>query len=516
MRTFASALTLFAASKAASLSQYDVPYALPQYDEHYMKAYDWWTPQYLDYQPYVEYPKRMYPSAREYPLLADTLSASLAWANPYWPSQYTKKSVYDDVNASYDEAVKIVAGAANAADYQERKTASLDKYLPHHPPRVEYHEPKMIHYPRTITQLPVHKVVTPFEWYVVSGQCDLTDEAYAQCVEWKQGGEYSGRKDAYRASYGDDKKSWDYKEPSKQKYQKTVAKVNPKTSMAYLDTEVGTYEAPKKEAEKKDDDLYRGHTVLPVDITDAYGLTTQGRMKEQDLKGDVKQVTIINDQTGQQSTLKIKDSQNVVHVQEVDDEQDVVYDKWGYAQPVYAADSQLLTVCDEETYTCEVIELDLDKATPEYLDHAYEHIEEVEQEYKPASEPVLIDPASVGADADDVCWLEDIVVGIDGYGQDIVESEVFCAAGDDLYVEPVYVDYEEPVYEEPKKEEPKYEAPVEKKAEPMQAPPVYAEPAYPSLPSLPKPSYGGPKGLKQRPAPKAKRGFPSKSLHFDD
>jgi len=184
-----------------------------------------------------------------------------------------------------------------------------------------------------------------------------------------------------------------------------------------------------------------------------------------------------------------------------------------------------LTVCDEETYTCEVIELDLDKATPEYLDHAYEHIEEVEQEYKPASEPVLIDPASVGADEDDVCWLEDIIVGVDGYGQEIIESEVFCAAGDELYVEPVYVDYEEPVYEEPKYEEPKYEEPKKeepkkeepKKEEPvaMEAAPAYEEPEYPSLPSLPKPSYqGAPQQLKQRPAPKAKRGFPSKSLYY--
>lgn len=58
-------------------------------------------------------------------------------------------------------------------------------------------------------------------------------------------------------------------------------------------------------------------------------------------------------------------------------------------------------------------------------------------------DPVIIDPYSVGAGDDDVCWLEDIIVGQDYKGQAIVESEVFCADADDLYAQPL-VDMVEP------------------------------------------------------------------------
>ena len=364
MKSFASALTLFAAANAATLSQKDMPYALPQYEEAYAPMYDWYTPTYTPYSGYVEKPKAMYPSARDYPLLEDTMSAALAWANPYWPSQYTKKSASDDIKKGYDDAANIIKGAANALDYQEKKLAATLKKLPKDDYMPVYEAPKIVYSPHEIYSMPVHRIVTPYEWYQVSGQCQLTDEAYGQCVSWKQGGEYSGRKDIYRTEH-EVPKSYAKKEPYRQKYQKTVAKVNSKTGMAYLDTEYGTYDQPYmtyQQPKYENLDLYRKTSVLPVEITDSYGQKRHGRVVEKDNKGDSKDVTIFDDATGQQNTLRIKDSQNIVHIQEVDDKQDLVRGPYGELTPVYAPDTQLVTVCDEETYTCEVIALDLDGA----------------------------------------------------------------------------------------------------------------------------------------------------------
>lgn len=280
--------------------------------------------------------------------------------------------------------------------------------------------------------LPVSQVVTPYEWYQVSGQCELTDDAYTQCVDWKQ------------SNYRRGKVVQSHPSPYEQRrytniHEKPVYKVDSETGQAYVDREMreGHYQVPSYgmlEAYQPMD-LYRGSSILPVEITDSYGRKRMGSKVVKDNKGDTKDVTIANQSSGLSNTLKLKDSQKVMHVQEIDEDGD------------YIDDLQLVTVCDEDTYTCDVVALNLDDP---YLDQGYvEHVDD-EIDYaakamphESLGEPMIVDPLSVGANADDVCWLEDIIVGSDYKGDAIVETEVFCADAGDLYVEPL-VDYMEP------------------------------------------------------------------------
>ena len=274
--------------------------------------------------------------------------------------------------------------------------------------------------------------MTPYEWYKVSGQCELTDQAYTQCVDWKQS---NYRRAKVVRSHPDPYSQIRYTN----KHEEPVYKVDSLTGQAYVDREIrqGHYSIPTYgmlEAYQPTD-LYRGTTVLPVEITDSYGRKKMGSKVVKDNKGDTKNVTIANDSSGLSNTLRLKDSQKVMHVQEVDEDGD------------YVDDLQLVTVCDEDTYTCDVVALTLDDP---YLDQGYvEHVED-EIDYaaqamphESLGEPMIIDPLSVGANADDVCWLEDIIVGNDYKGDAIVETEVFCADSGDLYVDPL-VDYAEP------------------------------------------------------------------------
>ena len=294
--------------------------------------------------------------------------------------------------------------------------------------------------------LPVHQVVTPYPWYQQTGTCELTEAAYGQCVDWKSSPIYPEEKVEKK-----EKKEYKKEEPKVQKYQVTVAKINPKSGQAYLDRQYKT--APytggygyKAKVEIDTDNIYLGTSRLPVEITDAYGRKRVGEKVVKDNLNDTKDVTIFDEATGKSNTLTLKDSQRVTHIQEIDDQPDYEYDEYGYAVDAYLPDTQLVTICDDDTYQCDVVALDLNYADDEYVEHAQEEIEETLDalDYEPASEPILIDPLSVGADEDDVCWLEDIIVGMDDYGNEIVESEIFCVDGDDVYAEPVDVEEEDP------------------------------------------------------------------------
>ena len=127
-------------------------------------------------------------------------------------------------------------------------------------------------------------------------------------------------------------------------HEEEVKKVDSETGQAYVDREIreGHYQIPSYGMLESyvPDDLYRGTTVLPVEITDAYGRKKMGSKTVTDRKDDTKDVTIANESSGLSNTLRLKDTQKVVHVQEVDDDGD------------YIDDMQLVTVCDQDSYTC--------------------------------------------------------------------------------------------------------------------------------------------------------------------
>ena len=89
MRFFATGLI---AASAQAVQLIESPYALPQYSDRwgYDPAYDTVSSQYSDYKDYVEYPKALYPSATEYPVLDHTIKLAEAWASPYYYYPETK------------------------------------------------------------------------------------------------------------------------------------------------------------------------------------------------------------------------------------------------------------------------------------------------------------------------------------------------------------------------------------------------------------------------------------------
>lgn len=310
--------------------------------------------------------------------------------------------------------------------------------------------------------LPVHQAVTPYEWYAMSGQCELTDSAYHQCVDWKQSNYKMHQLPRYHVQNPVD--------AYQNGYVQEVVKVNSKSGMAYVDRKYnkGKYQTPtygRLDSYAAPRDLYRGTSTLPVSITDSYGLSRNGVKLVTDKGYNTKDVTIKNKSSGLSNTIRLKNSQQVVHVKELDKNND------------YIDDTQVLTICDDETNTCDVVSLDLTSpyVDPAYVDHAYEEIEACDAAYPHASvgEPMLIDPLSVGADADDVCWLEDVIVGSDMYGDAIIESEVFCADAGDLYVEPLtaYAPETAPGYVAPAKAAPQRERGIASKPKPQRPPP---------------------------------------------
>ena len=170
-----------------------------------------------------------------------------------------------------------------------------------------------------------------------------------------------------------------------------------------------------------------------LSLCQRYGRSRLGKKSVTDNKGVTKDVTIMDESSGQTNTLRLKDSQTIENIQEVDTDYD------------YVVDQQIVTVCDSETKTCNVITIDLDDdyVDPGYADYAKQEIGYAEEHmpYEHVSAPIIVDPISVGAEADDVCWLEDIIVGVDYNGDAIVETEVFCADGESLYMNEYTEDY---------------------------------------------------------------------------
>jgi hypothetical protein len=435
MRSFAVALTLFAAAKAVELERDELPYQLPQYEKEYAPDQAEYDQEYGYYGDYVDYQDTVYGKDPRYtPLMHDTQKLAYVWAKPYYPDRETYKKEVAEMEDMWTEAEHIVAGVANYLEKQQTKIATEMKRLPEYnynevakaAEEPEYHPEPVDPY-----VLPVHEVVSSYEHYCATGECELSRDAYEQAVNWKQSNYRSQpvlrKSPAYRKPYYNDVQAF------------TVAKVNADTGMAYLEQvyEQGYEQYPSygKFETYTPEDLYTGTTVLPVDITDAYGQNKVQNKVVQNKSDNTKEVTITNDSTGLQNTLRLRDTQHVEHVQEVDNNYD------------YVDDMQLVTICDDETYVCDVIALNLDSPDLDsaYLEHVYDEVDYAQDAYPHESygEPVIVDPASVGAQENDICWVEDVIVGTDMYGKNIVESEVFCAAGEELYVEPLS-NYQEP------------------------------------------------------------------------
>lgn len=235
-------------------------------------------------------------------------------------------------------------------------------------------------------------------------------------------------------------------------------------------------------------DLYKGHTMLPVEITNPVGVTRTGTSVVQDLPGVSKEVTIIDDYTGKEGiTLTLKDTENIVHIQELD-EIDTYRQEYGQDGIV---DKQLVTVCDEVTDVCNLFEIDLEGGegnelaepidtfyAPSDYKKAQEAVTFVEEHIPQpvVSEPVLVNPVAVGADEDDVCWLEDIIVDYTNEGAPVVDTEVFCVDADDgqVYMQPLSQEMEEFLMPEIL-EEPLFQQPIETEALPLAMPEMEME-----------------------------------------
>ena len=259
-----------------------------------------------------------------------------AWAHPYWEDKETEKKEVKKMEDNYDEGKKIVQGIAKYSSNLKKKVSNLDNKMPSEKVEEveEYVEAKPM---SAYAQQPLapYAAVTPYDWYKSSGTCELTDYAYGQCVEWKQHPTYFNQKTKKRSpNYL--KSNYTHKQ-----YQREVARVNQHTGMAYIDRVYNTgydykpsYGRASSLAPK---DLYNGSTVLPVEVTDSYGKKSIGQKVVSDNYDDTKDVTIFEATTGRSNTLRLKDSQTVTDVKEID----LNYDR--------NVDKQLVTVCDGAT-----------------------------------------------------------------------------------------------------------------------------------------------------------------------
>lgn len=416
--------------------------------------------------------------ARNAPLNEGLIRASVAHGKKYYPSEYAMTSTREDAIKDYREGVDIVKGAANAADNAWAHVDHVKRMGPHAPPPAPEQIYEFIDNGYRENILMPHMALTDYDTYRNYGTCKLTNDAYGQCVTWKTAGRNRPVEQPYTEAPN-------YRgEQGGNLYWDKVPVVDERTGHVLMQDRLientnqvepswskkGVYETP--------DDLYRGHTILPVDITNPVGMTRTGTKLVQDLKGSEKEVTVIDDYTGQKGvTLTLKDSEHIVHIQELD-EVNLKNKQKGMDGIV---DKQLVTVCDEVTDVCNLFEIDLlpndgdmtGMATPVDTFYAPEDYEEVQETItkaemlmpmEPQSDPVLVDPLAVGADENDVCWLEDILVDVEYNGEPVVETEIFCVDGDtgmiysepvdsvldemDSFIAPDMGDYEEPVLPE--------------------------------------------------------------------
>jgi hypothetical protein len=233
-----------------------------------------------------------------------------------------------------------------------------------------YEEPKASTYVSPPAEpyyaLPIHQIVTPYEWYAHTGQCELTEEAYGQCVSWKQQSHY--HEPTYAAPKPHRPSAYQQKAST---YEKTVTKVNPYTGQGYLERQY--VQGPPLKPTYGDitwrdaDDLYKGTTTLPVEITDSYGRSRLGSKVVMKNKDDTKDVTIVDEDSGRTNTLRLKDHQRIENIKEVDHDGD------------YVTDQQIVTVCDDYTKTCDVIAIDLDNYDDDYKEHVYDEIYHAEE-----------------------------------------------------------------------------------------------------------------------------------------
>lgn len=72
-------------------------------------------------------------------------------------------------------------------------------------------------------------------------------------------------------------------------------------------------------------------------------------------------MTIFDEQSGKSNTLKLKDDEEIVHIQEVDDHQNFYHDGYGGLVGDYMVpDKQLVTVVNKRTGGEHVVEVNLD------------------------------------------------------------------------------------------------------------------------------------------------------------
>lgn len=159
-------------------------------------------------------------------------------------------------------------------DYEEARLRSLKRITP----APKEPEPMYVDLPREQTEdvLPIYKVVSDYDHYRRTGTCILSDDAYSQCVAWRQGGSYGTQQRARLPRYGSAHKQnyGTYREF------KTVTKINPSTGMPFreqVETTVQQSEPSYGHLQNyTPGDLYRGSTTLPVSITSTFGHTRQG------------------------------------------------------------------------------------------------------------------------------------------------------------------------------------------------------------------------------------------------
>lgn len=189
----------------------------------------------------------------------------------------------------------------------------------------------------------------------------MTDAAYDQCVGWRQGGGHfsSGpRRQQYGRAHRDSYKEYEQ--------YKTVTKINTRTGMPYLEEVPYTVKRAEPSygslSQWTPSDLYSGASTLPVAITNAFGEKRRGvKVVKDDPYSDKKQVTIFDEHSGASNTLDLKDEEEVVHIQEVDDHQNFYDDGYGGVVGDYMVpDKQIVTVKNHRTGKENDVVIDLD------------------------------------------------------------------------------------------------------------------------------------------------------------
>lgn len=292
------------------------------------------------------------------------LNAAIGYVYQAVKSPAQRQLIYDTIHETYDEGVKQVASLYNAKEVINKKIQNTYKMMPQKP--VEVYVPT---YEAQAPLLP-YEALTNYDTYKQTGNVYLTDKAYTQAVNWKATGKaHYNPEPEYPREYPKALKG-DYTGHS---YYDKVPVLDERTGMVRLEQRLveNTYQHKPSYASyltyEEPADMYSGYSYLPVEITNPNGVTRTGKQVEKDLKGDTKEVTLIDDRTGKEGvTLTLKDTENIVHIQELD----AINAKKGTAGRDGEIDGQLVTVCDEVTDVCNLFEIELESVEKDEVNYA--------------------------------------------------------------------------------------------------------------------------------------------------